>query len=390
VLLCAVVGIVPAAVGAAAWAAGEAKVAFQVHGGYFESNRSGLKGDASYLVLTDAKRFDQIFGEAVVMGPRPNFLPADAFASKLVVAVIKRGTAPYEYKVDGVTAEGGVLTVRYSAAAKEGGGTAKFSSPLILSVGKGEYTAVDFVEGGKKVDTVRVSGSDPAPRPQEGGELEPLIDKVLKAHGGEAKLRGLRAFVEKSKTTPAGGPASTVDRYHQLPDRTRLESEFEVAGKRVKCRTVYAGDRGWRKTDDQPTVPLRSPYAGRKEPLEYAGPRAWLRLKDPAATLAPLGETKVGDRAAFGILLKSAGAPEEKLFFDKEGGLLLKAEQAINYPQRGESVREETYYEDYRAADGIPVARKVTRKRDGKTAAVTEVTEFRVADKLDAQLFREP
>jgi hypothetical protein len=96
---------------------------------------------------------------------------------------------------------------------------------------------------------------------------------------------------------------------------------------------VYAGDSGWKHTEGQPTLVQRSPFAGRKEPLKYAGPRAWLRLKDPAYSLAPLRGTKIGNRPVFGIGVKAPNAPEEKCFFDKETGLLLKVEQIISAPQ---------------------------------------------------------
>ena len=153
---------------------------------------------------------------------------------------------------------------------------------------------------------------------------------------------------------------------------------------------VYAGDSGWKHTEGQPTVPHRSPFTGREEPLKYAGPRAWLRLKDPAYTLAPLGERRVGDRLVFGIALKAPNAPEEKCFFDKETGLLIKVEQMISYPQGDRRELEETFYGGYKAVAGVPVARAITKKRDGKTTQQIEVVEFRVADKLEARLFQKP
>src|SRR5882672_628062 len=76
------------------------KVEFTVHDGYFESNKSGLKGDTSFLAFTDDDAFKKIFGVAVVMGAKKNFLPKDAFEKKIVVSTIKRGDKIWEYKVD--------------------------------------------------------------------------------------------------------------------------------------------------------------------------------------------------------------------------------------------------------------------------------------------------
>jgi hypothetical protein len=128
---------------------------FAVHSGYFEKNTSGLKGDASYLTFTDQKSFDQVFGTAATMKPQ-NFLPKNVFDSRLVVAVIKRGTAVTEYNVAKVTIDDGTVYVQYEAKAKDGGGTARYASPLIISFDKGRYTAVVFIENGKKVETLKL------------------------------------------------------------------------------------------------------------------------------------------------------------------------------------------------------------------------------------------
>jgi hypothetical protein len=131
------------------------KVEFTVHDGYFQSNKAGLKGPASYLAFTEQAAFDKIFGKAVVMGKKWNFLPQGAFASKVAVPVIKRGNAIWTYKVDQVTADKDTLYVQYEAKSRDGGG-ASFASPLIISVDKGKYATVVFIENGKKVGTATI------------------------------------------------------------------------------------------------------------------------------------------------------------------------------------------------------------------------------------------
>ncbi len=135
----------------------EKAVSFEQHNGYFESNKSGLKGPASYLVFTDRTDFDKVFGVAFTMGRRPNVLPKDAFKTRMAVALIKRGDSIWTYKVEKVTAKEGTLTVTYAATSKDGGGTARFASPLIVSIDKGDYSRVVFVENGKTVETIKVN-----------------------------------------------------------------------------------------------------------------------------------------------------------------------------------------------------------------------------------------
>ncbi len=131
------------------------KVDYQVYTPYFEKNTSGLKGDVSYLAVTNRKGFDALFGVARTMGPRPEFLPADAFEKKMVVGVIKRGNAITTYKVDGVTAADGVLRVSYTATTGKPG-SARFASPLVIAVPRGACKSVEFVENGKKVGMAEI------------------------------------------------------------------------------------------------------------------------------------------------------------------------------------------------------------------------------------------
>jgi len=133
------------------------KVEFTVHDGYFESNKSGLKGDTSFLAFTDDDAFKKIFGVGVVMGKKRNFLPKDAFEKKIVVSTIKRGGKIFEYKVDKVTADGKTLYVVYTATGMgKDDGSAAFATPLIVAVDKGKYTSVVFIENGKKAGTADI------------------------------------------------------------------------------------------------------------------------------------------------------------------------------------------------------------------------------------------
>ena len=131
------------------------KVGYDVYNSYFESNKSGLKGDVSFLAFSDTKAFDQVFGPAAVMRKKPKFLPKDAFQSKVVVAVIHRGNKVWHYDVEKVTAENGTLYLQYRAKA-QGGGGATFASPLIVAADKGNYSSVVFIENGKQVGTAKV------------------------------------------------------------------------------------------------------------------------------------------------------------------------------------------------------------------------------------------
>jgi hypothetical protein len=129
-----------------------AGIPYQIFKSYFETNDSGLQGNASYLAFTNEEQFAKVFNPAATMGNN-EFLPENAFDSKLVIAVINRGNMLRKYTVERVTANGGNLLVNYKTK-DEATPTATFNSHLILAVGKGNYRQIVFMENGKKVGAI--------------------------------------------------------------------------------------------------------------------------------------------------------------------------------------------------------------------------------------------
>ncbi|HEY6331609.1 MAG TPA: hypothetical protein VI756_19950 [Blastocatellia bacterium] len=124
-------------------------------GSYFARNDSGLKGKSSYLVLTTQAQFDAIFHPAATMGHN-TFLPDKTFDTKMVVAAIYRADYLRKYDVTKVTAKGTALYVSYTFK-DDSPGSARFNSPLILTVDRNHYSRVVFVANGKVARVVRVA-----------------------------------------------------------------------------------------------------------------------------------------------------------------------------------------------------------------------------------------
>ncbi|HVL12940.1 MAG TPA: hypothetical protein VM529_10270, partial [Gemmata sp.] len=133
------------------------KVEFAVYPGYFEKNTAGLKGDASYLVLTNKDSFAKVFAlrPPLMKGNKAVPLPEKAFEKQIVAAVVRRGNAITTYAVESVTADGDTITIRYKAETGPAG-TATFASPLVVAADRGKAKKVAFVENGKTVTTVDV------------------------------------------------------------------------------------------------------------------------------------------------------------------------------------------------------------------------------------------
>ena len=141
-----------------------ARLPHDTYSGYFVSNEFEPDAAQSFVVLTDQKQFDEVFGVAFVMNDKSHRLPKDAFKTLMVIATIKRGNAFWEYTVEGVTEDQGVVRLRYKATSKKTPETT-FACPLIVSIPKGRYKVVQFVENDEKVksvdlDTDRGDGSE--------------------------------------------------------------------------------------------------------------------------------------------------------------------------------------------------------------------------------------
>lgn len=129
-------------------------VTYVRHDGHFEKNTSELKGDSSYLVIASREEFDKVFGAGFTMGKKPNVVPADAFEKNLVLAVIKRGPAVTTYSQIGIF-EAGPVDVRFKSETGPAG-TARFASPLVLTIPKAGVKEVRFLENGKLAAKVAV------------------------------------------------------------------------------------------------------------------------------------------------------------------------------------------------------------------------------------------
>jgi len=129
-------------------------------GGQFEKNNSGLKGDSSFLLLSDHAAFEKVFGTVPPAGLGKNLgrktvpVTKATFDTSLVAVVIKRGDAVTTYSDIAAYLDGDTVTVTYTADTGKPS-TAKFASPLFVAVPKDKVKKVVFVENGKEVGTAK-------------------------------------------------------------------------------------------------------------------------------------------------------------------------------------------------------------------------------------------
>ena len=221
---------------------------------------------------------------------------------------------------------------------------------------------------------------------------QPVLDKAIKALGGEEKLKKAEITSSKVKATIKFGDNESEMTLHstgQGLDHYRVEIEGKFGENEFKAVTVVNGNKGWRvfgekqdMDDDAVSNEKRRLY------IDAAATRV-LPLKQKGFKVESAGEEKVGDKPAAVIKVTGPDGKDFKLYLDKESGLPVKM-VATMIGFQGEEFEQETTFKDYKDIDGIKVATKHESKRDGQDFVKAEITEFKILDKVDAKTFAEP
>jgi len=229
-------------------------------------------------------------------------------------------------------------------------------------------------------------------RADDAADARAIIEKAVKAHGGQDKLDKLPGTAIKFKGTfhgagegiPMSGEVSS-----QGPDKQRIDIEVEAGGQKIPVVIIVAGDKGWSKIAKDVTEMDKDKLAEAKEQA-YAGWVATLApLKDKQFTLATIGEVKIEKRAALGVKVSSKGHRDIDLYFDKETGMLVKSETRVK-DDGGQEVTEESFPSEYKDVQGTKQAHKFSVKRNGKLFMEGEASKVELFEKLDASTFAKP
>ena len=224
-------------------------------------------------------------------------------------------------------------------------------------------------------------------------EAKAVLDKAVKALGGEEKLSKVKAFTTKAKGTVSfegNDNPFTGETTIQGLDKFRSEFEGEFNGNRFKGVTVLNGDRAWRRFGDD-AMSLDGDALANEKRVVYLQlvPVLILPLKGKDFKVESAPEEKVDDKPAAVVKATGPDGKEFTLYFDKESGLPVKQTATVAGFRGGEFTQETTYH-DYKDFDGLKKATKTRSTRDGQRFVDAEVTEFKVVDDVAPETFSEP
>lgn len=220
-----------------------------------------------------------------------------------------------------------------------------------------------------------------------------VLDKAIKALGGEEKLGKAAGFTWKTKgviTINGGDNELTGQTTLAAPDRYRANIEGEFNGNNIKIATVLDGDKGWRKFGDNGGALEADGLANEKRGL-YLQTAAMLvvPLKGKGYKVESAADEKVGDKPAAVLKVTGPDGKDFKLFFDNASGLPVKMTAKVVGFNNEESDME-TLYKSYKDFGGIQKATKLEVKRNGEKFLSQDVSDFKALDKIEPGTFAEP
>jgi hypothetical protein len=224
-------------------------------------------------------------------------------------------------------------------------------------------------------------------------DAQALVDKAIKAAGGEEKLS--KAAIVSWKTK---GTITFMDNENEFEtqvtvqglDHYRSELTGNFGGNPVRGMTVVAGDKGWRNFRDNLTDLDADRLAGEKRTIYLeVVPATLVALKGNKFKVAAAGEETVAGKPASVLKVTAPDGKDFRLSFDKESGLPVKLVADV-MGFGGQEFTRETTFAEYKDFGGIKKATKIESKRDGQPFQKYTVTEFKVLDKVPADTFAEP
>lgn len=230
--------------------------------------------------------------------------------------------------------------------------------------------------------------------PAHADDVQAILDKAVKAVGGEEKLLKFKAGTSRVKGSLEIGGASvpfSSETYFQIPGQFKETAELEIMGVKVTASTILNGDKISNIVNGMSVDVPENALADLKESvqmMEIARLAVLRKRKD--IPLSTLGEIQVNGRPALGVKVAPKGMRELNLFFDKETGLLVKLEKRVLDGATMQEVLEERFPSEYQEVDGIKTAKKVLVMRDGKKYMEAEVLESKMLEKLDENVFAVP
>ena len=226
--------------------------------------------------------------------------------------------------------------------------------------------------------------ADHGPAPNATREALPTIDQVLdkyvQAMGGQAAIEKVKSRVIKGERASGGGKPVPEEIYQKGTDRILITLTFPQG----VATNGYAGNTVWSANGNQ-TRTLEGDEAEQfKREAQLFDPT---KLKSVYKDMSVAGADKIGDREVYVVRAITPAGGRERLYFDKQTGLLVRRFAASMtvlgvFPYQVD-------YSDYKPVDGVQVPMSVTGSTPGRSWTL-KVTDVKQNTAIDDAKFSQP
>jgi photosynthetic reaction center cytochrome c subunit len=232
----------------------------------------------------------------------------------------------------------------------------------------------------------------PIPPATEGGAAKPapatlptaaqVVDKYLQAIGGRAAAERLKTRVMKGSFIGEDGKAMPFEVHLQAPDKALVI----ISSPQGTITQAISGATAWIKTAKEQRE-LRPNEISRFRAV--AQTFDVVQVKEAAPKMKVTGREKVGDREAYVIEWPVDERRSQKLYFDTQTGLLLRA---ITYTDTALApIPSQVDFEDYRDVEGVKLPFTVRQTSvESRSDATRKFDEVKANLPLDEAQFNPP
>lgn len=211
--------------------------------------------------------------------------------------------------------------------------------------------------------------------------IDQVLDKYIQAVGGKAALEKVTTRVMKGSRIGADGVAVPEEVYVKMPGKMLVVTTYP----NLTLNSAFNGSEVWNMNNKGEVGKMSADESEQfKREAQLLQPTS---LKDIYKEMSVVGVDKINDREVYLVRAVTQTGGRERLYFDKQTGLLVRhfaASQTVmgNFPFQVD-------YSDYKAVDGVQIPMSIQWSIPGRTWG-RKITEVKQNVAIDDTKFNPP
>jgi hypothetical protein len=221
-----------------------------------------------------------------------------------------------------------------------------------------------------------------------GNDAKVILDKAIKALGGEEKLSKIDGLSWTSKgAIKESGLVREMTTVVTFQGLNRVRREHRVY--RARSWTILNGDEGWHVSGSYRAMDADAVATEKRNIYLQLVPTLLVPLKSAGFKYEAAGEEEVRGKPASILKITAPDGKDFTLSFDKQSFLPVK-EVARSIAPDGKERVEEVTFSRYKDLGGIKKATMIEVEIDAQNFSFFEIVDFKVLDRVPLNTFTRP